>query len=236
MDARVNTVRVKYIYICGASAVLSMVLLFVMYQLTKLAYGFVFHDVPWMTQLVHWCINTIGKKLICLVVGGGLFTLLFWVRSQKIAEDVEQLVRGTHELAKGRIPEPIRVLSSGELRLLSEQINAIATMLAKEAGHTQASRLRTENGEADTHIYPPMGDKRTALPIDLTLYGIQSALEELIDGPGRKDHEVLHWARMAYEQTNVLQHALEIAEGSNPDRNKQQEQDFTHAQAEETKC
>lgn len=234
MGTRVNTVRMKYIYICGASAVLSTVLLFVMFQLMNLVYRFMFHDVPWITQLVHWCINVIGKKPILLVAGGGLFALFFWIRSQKIADDVGQLVRGTQQLANGRIPEPIRVLSSGELRQLSDQINAIAVLMAKEAGHHQVSRVRAKEDEAVTYVQPQVESKRTPLPVELTLYGIQSALEELMNGPSGKDQEVLHWAKMAYEQTNLLRHALEIPDWSI--RNKQQEQNFTQAQAEEAKC
>ncbi|PZT57774.1 hypothetical protein [Paenibacillus silvae] len=234
MGTRVNTVRMKYIYICGASAVLSTVLLFVMFQLMNLVYRFMFHDVPWITQLVHWCINVIGKKPILLVAGGGLFTLFFWIRSQKIADDVGQLVRGTQQLANGRIPEPIRVLSSGELRQLSDQINAIAVLMTKEAGHHQVSRVRAKEAEAVTYVQPQVESKRTSLPVELTLYGIQSALEELMNGPSGKDQEVLHWAKMAYEQTNLLRHALEIPDWSI--RNKQQEQNFTQAQAEEAKC
>lgn len=132
MSSRFNTVRMKYIYICGASAVLSIVLLFVMYQIMRLAYRLMYHEAAWFTHLVHWCINHIGKKPIGLLIGGGLFLLFFWIRSQKISEDMQALVRGTHELANGRNLAPIQVLSSGELRQLSDQINAIAVLTANK--------------------------------------------------------------------------------------------------------
>ncbi|WP_339836650.1 hypothetical protein [Paenibacillus sp. FSL R7-0272] len=132
MSSRFNTVRMKYIYICGASAVLSIVLLFVMYQIMRLAYRLMFHEAVWFTDLVHWSINHIGKKPIGLLMGGGLFLLFFWIRSQKISEDMQALVRGTNELANGRNPAPIQILSGGELRQLSDQINAIAALTANK--------------------------------------------------------------------------------------------------------
>ncbi|MGQ8871081.1 hypothetical protein [Paenibacillus sp. TSA_86.1] len=130
MNSRFNTVRMRYIYICGASAVLSAVLLFVAYQIMRLVYRLMYQEAAWFTHMVHWCINHIGKKPLLLLVAGGLFTLFFWIRSQKIAEDMGILVRATHELASGRIPASIGVLSSGELRQLSEQINTVAALMA----------------------------------------------------------------------------------------------------------
>lgn len=212
MSSRFNTVRMKYIYICGASAVLSTVLLFVVYQIMSLAYRLMFHEVVWVTAMVHWCINHIGKKPFLLAAGGGLFVLFFWIRSQKIAEDLQQLVRGAHELASGQTPSPICVLSSGELRQLSDQINAIAARTDREERAVHLSRLQKHDVEDITDAPPHSRSERIDLPIELTLYGVQSALEELLKGPGRHDAEVRHWARAAYEQTALLQHALGVSE------------------------
>ena len=58
--------------------------------------------------------------------------MFFWIRSQKISDDIQALVRGTHELANGRNLAPIQVLSGGELRQLSDQINAIVELTANK--------------------------------------------------------------------------------------------------------
>ena len=209
MSSRFNTVRMKYIYICGASALLSIVILFVVYQLMKLIYLLMFHDVAWIERVIQWGINHIGKTPLFLLAFGALFALFFWIRSQKIAEDIQQLVRGTHQLANGQTTDPIRVLSSGELRQLSEQINAIAALAIRgKDGSTSPHVAR----EAALMAQPPTKSEPISLPIELTLYGIQSALEELLKTSGRHDSEVQHWARVAYEQTSLLQLALGISE------------------------
>lgn len=143
MSSKFNTVRMKYIYICGASAFLSAVLLFVMYQIMRLAYRLMYHEAAWLTHMVHWGINHIGKKPLILFIGGGLFLLFFWIRSQKITDDIQSLIRVTHELARGRTPAPIRVLSSGELRQLSDQINAIAALMTDR----DRSSIKSESKE-----------------------------------------------------------------------------------------
>lgn len=53
--------------------------------------------------------------------------------------------------------------------------------------------------------------------MQLTLYGIRSSLTEVLEGRCRDEAEIQHWVRLAYEQTVLLQHALEDAERQGAD-------------------
>lgn len=121
--------------------------------------------------------------------------VFFWIRSQKIAEDLNQLARGTAELALGHDPGTIDVLSGGELRQMAANLNTIAILLHEED---------KKNAQA---VSTPLDT-----PIKLTLYGIQSSLNEIIQGRCQDEAEVQHWVKLAYEQTLLLHQALEITQ------------------------
>ncbi|PQP82738.1 hypothetical protein C0Q44_15175 [Paenibacillus sp. PCH8] len=191
MKSSWRTVRISYLYICGASAILSAVLLFVVHHMLRFAYAHVLSDVAWITRMMNWGINHIGTRPFLIFIGGVLFAVFFWIRSQKIAEDLRHIASGTTDLANGRVPAQMDVLSRGELRQMANHLNTIAF-------HMQ------ENSQA---ISTPMG-----LPIKLTLYGVRSSLDEIIQGRCKDAVEMQHWVRLAYEQTLLLQHALGITE------------------------
>lgn len=132
MKSRFSTVRIRYIYICGASAALSAALLFVVYHMLRFALNHVLTDAAWLTRMMNWGINHIGTWPFFIFIGGALFAVFFWIRSQKIAEDLSQLVRGTAELARGQITDRIDVLSGGELRQIAANLNAIAFLMHEE--------------------------------------------------------------------------------------------------------
>ncbi|MEY8744326.1 hypothetical protein AB9M62_33925 [Bacillales bacterium AN1005] len=73
MNSLLRTVRSRYIYICGASALLSVALLFVVYQmlrfvLTHLSAG----GTSSLPQIVRWGIHNIGTRPIVIVVGAAI--------------------------------------------------------------------------------------------------------------------------------------------------------------------
>ncbi|WKL00469.1 hypothetical protein Q0F98_25940 [Paenibacillus amylolyticus] len=41
--------------------------------------------------MMNWGINHIGTKPFFIFIGGAVFAIFFWIRSQKIAEDLSQL-------------------------------------------------------------------------------------------------------------------------------------------------
>ena len=101
MKSRFSTVRLRYIYIGGASALLSAALLFVVYHMLRFAHNHVLPDTAWITRMMNWGINHIGTKPFFIFIGVAVFAIFFWIRSQKIAEDLSQLARGTADLALG---------------------------------------------------------------------------------------------------------------------------------------
>ncbi len=202
MKSRFSTVRLRYIYIGGASALLSAALLFVVYHVLRFVHNHVLPDTAWITRMMNWGINHIGTKPFFIFIGGALFAIFFCIRSQKIAEDLSQLARGTAELALGHNPGRIDVLSGGELKQIAANLNTIAFLLHEEEDKENA---QTSSAQVD-------------LPIKLTLYGIRSSLDEIIQGRCQDEVEVQHWVRFAYEQTLLLQHALDITQRDGQER------------------
>jgi hypothetical protein len=168
--------------------------------------------------MVHWGINHVGTRPFLIFIGGALFALFFWIRSQKISDDMNRITLGTQEMAAGQIPAPIEVLNGGELRQIAANLNEIALCMHKGQlnGREGFASLTEHTPGFDNHADERMkrdevqrGSVQTDLPIKLTLYGVRSALEEIMKGHCRDQAEIEHWARMAYEQTLLLQHALE---------------------------
>ncbi|WP_416298234.1 hypothetical protein ACM7Q1_13055 [Paenibacillus illinoisensis] len=218
MRGSLRTVRLRYIYICGASALLSAMLLFVVYRLSRFAYHHILSEATGVTRIVHWGINHVGTRPFLIFIGGALFALFFWIRSQKISDDMNRIAMGTQEMAAGQIPARIKVLNGGELRQIAANLNDVALRMHKE-------QLSGREGFASPPEYTPglvnhadermkrdevqRGSVQAELPIKLTLYGVRSALEEIMNGHCRDEAEIEHWVKLAYEQTLLLQHALE---------------------------
>ncbi|MGF9697770.1 HAMP domain-containing protein [Paenibacillus sp. MABNR03] len=218
MRGSLRTVRSRYIYICGASALLSAVLLFVVSHMSRFAYHHIWSESTWVTRFIHWGINHVGTRPLMILIGGAFFALFFWIRSQKISDDMNRIAAGTQELALGQVPAPIEVLNGGELRQIAVNLNEIAHRmhagklrdhegLAQLSGNIPSlSQLSEELPEGERLEW---GSMQADLPIKLTLYGVRSALEEIMGGHCRDEAENQHWVRLAYEQTLLLQHALE---------------------------
>ncbi|SEL09550.1 hypothetical protein [Paenibacillus sp. OK003] len=251
-----RTVRLRYIYICGASALLSAALLFVVYHMLRFAHHHILSETTGITRTMYWMINHIGTTPLVIFIGGGMFALFFWIRSQKIADDLKLIGRGTHELANGQIPAQIEVLNGGELRQIAADLNDIALRI--QAERLNSSDHEWVNGEprGEEWFSPTMymyGDESSRqqmvsesershqqriqeelvgsqsgrisadLPIKLTLYGVRSSLDTIMEGRCRDEAEIQHWVRVAHEQTLRLEVALDSMEmkpqehsGSNP--------------------
>ncbi|CAM3263092.1 hypothetical protein HP548_30605 [Paenibacillus taichungensis] len=256
MRLLLRTVRLSYIYICGASALLSAALLFVVYHMLRFAHQHILSETTGITRIMYWVINHIGTTPLVIFIGGGMFALFFWIRSQKIADDLKVIGRGTHELAHGRIPAQIEVLNGGELRQIATDLNDVAIRIQSERLNSsdqewidreprdeewfssgmymygeESSRQQIASESERSHkqriqadwVGLQSGHINADLPMKLTLYGVRSSLETIVEGRCRDEAEIQHWVRLAYEQTLRLELALDSMEmkqqehsGSNP--------------------
>ncbi|MDK8189297.1 hypothetical protein QP794_04275 [Paenibacillus sp. UMB7766-LJ446] len=222
MRLLLRTVRLRYIYICGASALLSTALLFVVYHMLRFAHRHLLSETTGITRVMHWVINHIGTTPLVIFIGGSLFALFFWIRSQKIADDLKVIARGAHELANGQISAPIEVLNGGELRQIAADLNDVAIRI--QAEHINSSDHewieREPRGEEwfgkpqiqEDLVGSQSGRLSADLPIKLTLYGVRSSLDTVMEGRCRDEAEIQHWVRLAYEQTLRLELALDSME------------------------
>ncbi|QLG42102.1 hypothetical protein MKY42_07780 [Paenibacillus sp. FSL W7-1088] len=256
MRLLLRTVRLRYIYICGASALLSAALLFVVYHMLRFAHHHILSETTGLTRVMYWVINHIGTTPFVIFIGGGLFALFFWIRSQKIADDLKVIGRGTHELANGRIPAQIEVLNGGELRQIAADLNDVVVRIQAEhinssdrewvnrepSGENWSSPSEYMYGDESSREQMVLENERNHkqrnqeewvgsqsgrinadLPIKLTLYGVRSSLDTIMEGRCRDESEILHWVKLAYKQTLSLELALDSMEmkpqehsGSNP--------------------
>ncbi|MDR6724204.1 methyl-accepting chemotaxis protein [Paenibacillus amylolyticus] len=217
MNSLLRTVRSRYIYICGASALLSVVLLFVVYQmlrfvLTHLSAG----GTSWLPQLIRWGIHNIGTRPIVIVVGAVLFLTFFWIRSQKITDDLQRISQMTHALANGETGSRVDVLSGGELRQIAAQLNEIAFQMEQDrmnGGEMESeddwSKKQIVSNEYTTSVQ--VHAVEVDLPVKLTIYSILSSLETIIEGRCQGEAEIQHWVRLTYQKTLSLQQALDVA-------------------------
>lgn len=222
MRLLLRTVRLRYIYICGASALLSAALLFVVYHMLRFAHRHLLSETTGITRVMHWVINHIGTTPLVIFIGGGLFALFFWIRSQKIADDLKVIARGAHELANGQISALIEVLNGGELRQIAADLNDVSLRIQAErlnsSDHDWIDREpRGEEWFGKRHIQDDLvgsqsGRLSADLPIKLTLYGVRSSLDTVMEGRCRDEAEIQHWVRLAYEQTLRLELALDSME------------------------
>ncbi|MGR6542538.1 HAMP domain-containing protein [Paenibacillus tundrae] len=217
MNSLLRTVRSRYIYICGASALLSVALLFVVYQmlrfvLTHLSAG----GTSWLPQLIRWGIHNIGTRPIIIVVGAALFLTLFWIRSQKMSDDLQRISQMTHALANGDTGERVDVLSGGELRQIAAQLNEIAFQMEQErmnGGGSESEDDWNKKEIASNEHTASVQDNAVEvdLPVKLTIYSILSSLETIIEGRYQDEAEIQHWVRLTYQKTLSLQQALDVA-------------------------
>lgn len=85
MNRRMDSVRSRYAYICGASALLSAALLFVMAQTFEFIYRHVLVGDGSLSRIVHWVINHIGRTPFLFVGGAVLFMLFFGFVPRRLA-------------------------------------------------------------------------------------------------------------------------------------------------------
>ncbi|MCM3172857.1 HAMP domain-containing protein [Paenibacillus sp. MER 99-2] len=217
MNSLLRTVRSRYIYICGASALLSAVLLFVVYQMLRFVLNHLSAGgTSWLPQLIRWGIHNIGTRPIVIVIGAALFLTFFWIRSQKMSDDLQRISQMTHALANGETGERIEVLSGGELRQIAAQLNEIAFQRGQERMNGSGRESEDDWNERQKANNEDIANVQTNivevdLPVKLTIYSILASLETIIEGRYRDEAELQHWVRLTYQKTLNLQQALDIA-------------------------
>ncbi|OZB93297.1 hypothetical protein [Paenibacillus sp. XY044] len=142
------TVRAAYLYIMTGSALLSGIVLFLTYRVFAWSYAHVSPD-SFFARLARGLVNYIGKTPIAAAVFFAVFAGLFMLRSQKLADDMKQIVRAAEELADRGSFSELKVASGGELKTLVSHLQGI------HRGRTTSS--------ADRLSTPPIPNETTPL-------------------------------------------------------------------------
>lgn len=142
------TVRAAYLYTVTGSALLSGIVLFLTYRVFVWSYAHVSPD-SFFAMLARGLVNYIGRMPIAAVVFFIVFAGLFMLRSQKLAEDMKQIVRAAEELADRGSFRELKVASGGELKAL--------------ASHLQGIRRWMTTSSADRISTPPIQNETTSL-------------------------------------------------------------------------
>ncbi|GGD77332.1 hypothetical protein [Paenibacillus nasutitermitis] len=100
MESIFRKVRIKFLYVGTASALMSVVLLYAGYRITAFLYRAGLHTADSSyVKLINWIINHIGKLPAAMLTGSALFLAIFFWRSGKIRSDLEELCREHAEAA-----------------------------------------------------------------------------------------------------------------------------------------
>ncbi|WP_163882580.1 hypothetical protein [Paenibacillus favisporus] len=163
------TVRAAYLYTVTGSALLSGIVLFLTYRVFVWSYGHVSPD-SFFARLARGLVNYIGRTPIAAVVFLIVFAGLFMLRSQKLADDMKQIVRAAEELADRGSFRELKVASGGELKALANHLQGIRRWMTTSS----ADRISTPPIQNET---PPLLDNEEVMAVILRIKSLLRTLE-----------------------------------------------------------
>ncbi|GGG00892.1 hypothetical protein GCM10010912_52180 [Paenibacillus albidus] len=136
---KLHTVRLSYLYIFGGSLLLSGVFLFAVQRMFHIIYSrYTPESEALFVRCTHWIINHIGKTPIVLFLFMAGSAGLFWMRSQKTAEDMKALLLAGEALAVKGSFEKLSVISGGELGQLAGHLRTVNRNRQGQTWNTRA--------------------------------------------------------------------------------------------------
>ncbi|WP_145139402.1 hypothetical protein [Paenibacillus sp. Y412MC10] len=163
------TVRAAYLYTVTGSALLSGIVLFLTYRVFVWSYAHVSPD-SFFARLARGLVNYIGRTPIAAVVFLIMFAGLFMLRSQKLADDMKQIVRAAEELADRGSFRELKVASGGELKALANHLQGIRRWMTTSS----ADRISTPPIQNET---PPLLDNEEVMAVILRIKSLLRTLE-----------------------------------------------------------
>jgi len=181
------------------------------------------------TPSIAWVINHIGSRPIIYVTGILLFILFYFIFSQQIIRNLEQISFGLRQIAKGDFDYRLSLKSVDELGNVAHNINQMAAQL-KQSIEEERYAEKTKNDL----ITGVSHDLRTPLTSILGFL-------ELIDEDRYKDEvELRYYANIAHEKTKSLKSLIDdlfeytrVNNGYRFERNKVEINDFLYQLIEE---
>ncbi|GIO57070.1 hypothetical protein BK138_28015 [Paenibacillus rhizosphaerae] len=163
------TVRTAYLYTVTGSALLSGIVLFLTYRVFVWSYAHVSPD-SFFARLARGLVNYIGRTPIAAVVFLIVFAGLFMFRSQKLADDMKQIVRAAEELADRGSFRELKVASGGELKALASHLQGIRRWMTTSL----ADRISTPPIQNET---TPLLDNEEVMAVILRIKSLLRTLE-----------------------------------------------------------
>lgn len=163
------TVRAAYLYTVTGSALLSGIVLFLTYRVFVWSYAHVSPD-SFFARLARGLVNYIGRTPIAAIVFLIVFAGLFMLRSQKLADDMKQIVRAAEELADRGSFRELKVATGGELKALANHLQGIRRWMTTSS----ADRISTPPIQNET---PPLLDNEEVMAVILRIKSLLRTLE-----------------------------------------------------------
>ncbi|OXL87089.1 hypothetical protein BCV73_31430 [Paenibacillus sp. SSG-1] len=163
------TVRAAYLYTVTGSALLSGIVLFLTYRVFVWSYAHVSPD-SFFARLARGLVNYIGRTPIAAVVFLIVFAGLFMLRSQKLADDMKQIVRAAEELADRGSFRELKVASGGELKALASHLQGIRRWMTTSS----TDRISTPPIQNETS---PLLDNEEVMAVILRIKSLLRTLE-----------------------------------------------------------
>nr|WP_145163000.1 hypothetical protein [Paenibacillus terrae] len=166
------TVRAAYLYTVTGSALLSGIVLFLTYRVFVWSYAHVSPD-SFFARLAPGLVNYIGRTPIAAVVFLVVFAGLFMLRSQKLADDMKQIVRAAEELADRGSFRELKVASGGELNALASHLQGIRRWMTTSSA-SSADQISTPPIQNET---TPLLDNEEVMAVILRIKSLLRTLE-----------------------------------------------------------
>jgi hypothetical protein len=181
---RLLTVRSGYLYIVLGSALISGIFLFAVHRVFALLYShYSSNPNALFVRLSHWLINHIGKTPLAVLIFLAVFTVVFMLRSQKIADDVKALLKAAGELANQGSYEKLEVSSGGELR----EIAACLERINQKVKRTSTQSILSEKVE---EVPPILPGNEEIMALILRMKSLLRLLEDTGKGEDREESVV----------------------------------------------
>jgi signal transduction histidine kinase len=187
------TIRWKFVWALILSVSITAGLLFIAYRLTSILFNMEVFRKP-----ISWVIHNIGSTPVLFITGGILFVLFYFIFSQKIIRNLEQISYGLKQIAKGDFDYKLNIKSADELGNVAYNINQMAAQL-KQSIEEERYAEKTKN------------DLITGVSHDLRtpLTSILGFLELIDEDRYRDEVELRYYANIAHDKTRNLKSLID---------------------------
>lgn len=144
---RLQSIRLKMLFMLLASIGISAALLIILYALSTLILG-----IPVIKEPLAWLINNIGSKPVLMVTGVILFLVSYYMSTKWFVLDLKKIQTGVQDATAGRFNARIELKSQDEVGDIASSINRMTEQLNAYLDEITHGLREIAKGNFDTEI------------------------------------------------------------------------------------